>query len=167
FPPPPLTDKLCHTVVTDFCAESSPAVLQEAGCAVCGHVTPGIKLSSLKAIKNQLHVLEAEGVTRAERKGNKHKIQGMKGPVLASNCDQVCDTCRKHLWAGKVPRNALSKGLWMGNVPEELSRLRYIEKLLVQCVCVNGCFIWVASSGMRKMVAHSIAFESPVARVYH
>ncbi|KAF8226515.1 hypothetical protein L208DRAFT_1499476, partial [Tricholoma matsutake] len=33
FPPPPLTDKLCHTVVTDFCAESSPAVLQEAGCA--------------------------------------------------------------------------------------------------------------------------------------
>ncbi|KAF8229610.1 hypothetical protein L208DRAFT_1020262, partial [Tricholoma matsutake] len=57
---------LCHTVVTDFCAESSPAVLQEAGCAVCGCLTPGIKLSSLKAIKNQLHVLEAEGVTRAE-----------------------------------------------------------------------------------------------------
>ncbi|KAF8227860.1 hypothetical protein L208DRAFT_1294495 [Tricholoma matsutake] len=66
FPPPPLTDKLSHTVVSGFCAEPSPAGLQEAGCAVCGHLTPGRKLSSLKAIKNQLHVLEAEGVTRTE-----------------------------------------------------------------------------------------------------
>jgi hypothetical protein len=66
-----------------------------------------------------------------------------------------------------VPHNALARGLWLGDVPEELSSLRYIEKLLIQKVCVSGCFIWVASSGMRKMVAHAIAFESPVARVYH
>ncbi|KAF8236689.1 hypothetical protein L208DRAFT_1251008 [Tricholoma matsutake] len=66
FPPSPLSDKLSHTVVSGFCAEASPAVLEEAGCAVCGCLTPGGKLSSLKAIKNQLHVLEAEGVTRME-----------------------------------------------------------------------------------------------------
>ena len=63
FPPPPLTDKLTHRVISDFCTEASPAVLQKAGCAVCGHLTPGGNLSSLKAIKNQLHILEAEGVT--------------------------------------------------------------------------------------------------------
>jgi hypothetical protein len=141
--------------------------LQEAGCAVCGRLTPGVNLSSLKAIKNQLHILEAEGVTRTKRKHKEEAIQGVKGPVLASNCDQICDTYRKHLQAGKVPRNALATGLWLGDVPEELSSLRYIEKLLIQRVCVNGCFIHVASSGMRKMVAHAIAFESPVARVYH
>ena len=55
----------------------------------------------------------------------------------------------------------------MRDVPEELSCLRYIEKLLVQHVCVNGCFIHVASSGMKKMVAHAVAFESPVAKLYH
>ncbi|KAF8225958.1 hypothetical protein L208DRAFT_1304308, partial [Tricholoma matsutake] len=167
FPPPPLTDKLSHTVVSGFCAEVSPAILQEAGCSVCGRLMPGGKLSSLKAIKNQLHVLEAEGVTRTERRSNKEAIQSIKGPVLASNCDHVCDTCCKHLWIGNVPWNALAKGLWVGDVPEELSSLWYIEKLLVQHVHMNGCFVHVASSGMRKMVAHAIAFDSPVAKVYH
>jgi len=66
FPPPPLTDKLSHTVISAFCAEASPAILQEAGCAVCGCLTPGANLSSLKAIKNQLHILEADGVTRTK-----------------------------------------------------------------------------------------------------
>jgi hypothetical protein len=66
FPPPSLTDKLTHRVISDFCTEASPAVLQEAGCAVCGRLTPGVNLSSLKAIKNQLHILEAEGVTRTK-----------------------------------------------------------------------------------------------------
>jgi len=87
--------------------------------------------------------------------------------VLASNCDQVCDICHKHLQAGKVPCNALARGLWIGDVPEELSSLRYIEKIVVQHVHVNGCSIRVASSGMREMVAHAVAFESPVAKVYH
>ena len=66
-----------------------------------------------------------------------------------------------------MSHNALATGLWLGDVPEELSSLRYIEKLLIQRVHVNGCFISVASSSMRKMVAHAIAFELPVARVYH
>jgi hypothetical protein len=47
-------------------------------------------------------------------------------------------------------------------VPEELCSLQYIEKLLIQKVQVNSCFVCVASLGMRKMVAHAIAF----AKVY-
>lgn len=118
-------------------------------------------------MKNQLHALEAEGITRMEWQNRKQPVQDLKGPVLAYNCNQICDTCHKHLQTGKVPCNALAKQLWLGEVPEELSSLRYIEKVLIQCIRVNGCFICVASSGMRKMVAHAIAFKSPIAKVYH
>ena len=76
--------------------------------------------------------------------------------MLASNCDHLCETCCKHLQIGNVLQSALAKGLWVGDVTEELSSLWYIEKLLVQHVCVNGWFFCVASSGMRKMVAHAI-----------
>jgi hypothetical protein len=76
-------------------------------------------------------------------------------------------TVAKKIQLGKVPEHALAKGLWLGNVPAELENLRYIERLLVQKIRVNGCFIRVASSGLRKMVSHAIAFESPVSKVYN
>lgn len=40
FPLPPLNDLLSHTVINDFYTEASPAALQEAGCVVCGCLTP-------------------------------------------------------------------------------------------------------------------------------
>lgn len=48
-----------------------------------------------------------------------------------------------------------------------LSCLRYVEKLLVARVRINSCFVRVASSSLRKMASHVIAFESPVPKVYH
>ena len=67
---------------------------------------------------------------------------------------------------GKVPRYSLANGLWLGAVPEVLSSLTYIERLIVARVRVNSCFIRVASSGLRKMASHVIAFESPVPKLY-
>ena len=67
---------------------------------------------------------------------------------------------------GKVPHYALANGLWLGAVPNVLSSLSYIERLLVARVRVNSCFIRVASSGLRKMASHVIAFESPVPKLY-
>src|SRR5882757_9254951 len=104
---------------------------------------------------------------RKERKKASEEIGNLADPIIDHTCDQVCESCRKNIRLGKVPRCALTNGLWIGGVPEELHNLRYIEKLLIQKVCVNGCFICVASSGMRKMVAHAIAFEAPVAKVYN
>jgi hypothetical protein len=51
-------------------------------------------------------------------------------------------------------------------VPSVLSSLTYIERLLVARVRVNSCFIRVASSGLRKMASHVVAFESPVPKLY-
>jgi hypothetical protein len=68
---------------------------------------------------------------------------------------------------GKVPHLALAKNLWPGQVPKELSDQHFKEKLLVAHICHNCCFIKIASSGLRKMVAHVIAFKSPVPKVYN
>ena len=34
FPPDPPSAKLCQNIVSDFCADTSPNVFEEAGCAV-------------------------------------------------------------------------------------------------------------------------------------
>ncbi|KAI0281332.1 hypothetical protein BC826DRAFT_923179, partial [Russula brevipes] len=53
-----------------------------------------------------------------------------------------------------IPRNALAGGIWLGDVPIELSGLKFIERLLVARVRINGCYIRVAASGLRKMTSH-------------
>ncbi|KAF8881017.1 hypothetical protein BD779DRAFT_1445846, partial [Infundibulicybe gibba] len=40
FPPEPLSEELVATIVTGFCKDSSPEVLEESGCAVCGQLVP-------------------------------------------------------------------------------------------------------------------------------
>jgi hypothetical protein len=166
FPPKPLDLKLGHQIISGFFKDSSLGCLEKSGCAVCGQLTPRTALSNLKSIANQLYVLESEGGARKERKKASEEIGNLAGPIIDHTCDQICESCRKNIRLGKVPRCALANGLWIGGVPEELCSFRYIEKLLIQKVQVNGCFVCVASSGMRKMVAHAIAFEAPVAKVY-
>ncbi|KAF8239221.1 hypothetical protein L208DRAFT_1215426, partial [Tricholoma matsutake] len=166
FPPNPLLKNLSHSVITGFCEDTSPSVFQEAGCAVCGQLTQHRHLSKLNKIKKLLHVLHAEGATCQERTCLKDMIQDIPRPVLDSQCDNICDGCHKALRIGNVPSNALATGLCLGKVPPKLACLRYIEKLLIQRVWVNGCFVRVSSSGLRKLVSHVVAFESPVAKVY-
>jgi len=60
---------------------------------------------------------------------------------------------------------ALARNLWIGNVPEELKCLRFVEKILIAHVCHTCSFVKVAS-GMRKMKANVVAFESPTPKIY-
>ena len=142
-----------------------PAKLEEAGCAVCGELKPVGALSRLKGIKNLLSIIEAQGMTRMERKSMANPVKEYPGPVLDHSCSQVCDGCRGDIWRGKVPRLALANNLWIGKVPEVLKNLRYVEKILVARVRHTCAYVKVAS-GMRKMKANVVAFESPTPKIY-
>ena len=166
FPPMPIDSKLQHKIVSEFCECLTPDALEEAGCAVCGQLVPVSQLTRLKAVKNLLHILHASGVTRLERSLPAQPIREIKGPVLDYTCNRICNNCRQCLRNGKAPPYALARGLWLGAVPDVLSSLTYIERLLVARVRINSCFIRVASSGLRKMSSHVIAFESPVPKIY-
>jgi hypothetical protein len=166
FPPAPVDNKVSHKIISDFCESLTPDALEEAGCAVCGQLVPVTQLTRLKAVKNLLHMLHASGVTRLERSLSAQPIREIKGPVLDYTCNRICNNCRQNLRNGKAPPYALANGLWLGAVPDVLSSLTYIERLLVARVRINSCFIRVASSGLRKMASHVIAFESPVPKIY-
>ncbi|KAF5368131.1 hypothetical protein D9615_010219 [Tricholomella constricta] len=89
FPPPPATPALVEQVVSAFCAATAPKVFEEAGCAVCGLLTPISELSPLKQVEQLLHILHAPGVTRAERLHRDEPICELQGPVFDSACDQI------------------------------------------------------------------------------
>ena len=50
-------------------------------------------------------------------------------------------------------------------MPDELKSLRFVEKLLIAGVRHPCCYVKVAS-GMCKMKANVIAFQSPIPKVY-
>ncbi len=39
FPPIPISDKLQHRIITNYCEDMNPANFHESGCAVCGGLT--------------------------------------------------------------------------------------------------------------------------------
>ena len=63
FPPDPPSAYLCQKIVSDFCANTSPEVFEEAGCSVCGKLTPICQMEELSEVEN-LDLLKVNGVTR-------------------------------------------------------------------------------------------------------
>ena len=62
-----------------------PKNIEEAGCAVCGLLKPSCELSRLKNVKNFLHILQQEGVTRVERKTEDKKVHEYNGLFLITH----------------------------------------------------------------------------------
>ena len=166
FPPKPASNELELDIIKKACSRMNPDNFEEVGCAVCGELKPRKDSSRLKGIKNMLHILEAPGVTRTERKTDKCPVKEYKGPVLDYSCSQVCKGCRADLHNSKVPRLALARNLWLGPVPDVLKKLTFVEKILIARVRHTCAFVKVAS-GMRKMKANIIAFESPIQKIYN
>ena len=164
FPPEPADTELTRAILSKVCKKMYPKAIEEAGCAVCGELKPLQKMSRLKSVKNYLKILEATGVTRIERRTDA-RIKEYTGPVLDYACSHICDSCRIDVRRGKVPRLALANNLWLGKVPDELKKLRFVEKILIARVRHTCAYAKVAS-GMRKMKANVVAFESPVPKIY-
>ncbi|KAK0215548.1 hypothetical protein IW262DRAFT_1277345, partial [Armillaria fumosa] len=148
-----------------------PSVFQEAGCTMCRQLTPLRKLSKSQHVARSFGVLENGSCTRKERFDDADPIAPCPGPVHDATTDLICLKCRTDIRKGIVPKRALATGLWIGEVPEVLAKLSFIKRLLVARVRHSCCFVHVALSGhpelgARKMIAHVVAFESPVSKVY-
>jgi hypothetical protein len=165
FPPVPLSKHSTSLIVASACKKLTPSYIEESGCAVCGMLAPTRELSRLSAVKNYLGILKAPGVTRVERAKSADKIREYP-TAIDHSCTQICNPCRASVRTGKMPKYALAKGIWLGQVPQELSSLRYIEKMLVARVRHNQCTIKIAS-GMHKMKANAIAYQSPIPKIYN
>ncbi|KAJ3752057.1 hypothetical protein EV360DRAFT_89122 [Lentinula raphanica] len=171
YPPPPLTQSKVNKVISQWNEAFSPDKFQEAGCVVCGQLTPVRQLSPIKHVSNLLSVLEADGVTRKQRSSTHDPIQEHTGPVLDHSAgSRVCDDCRSSLRKGSVPKLALAHGLWLGDVPDVLKNLTFYEKILIARVQHTRCFVRVQKSAGNKyckLVSNVIAFENPTPHIYN
>ncbi|KAA1470362.1 hypothetical protein DENSPDRAFT_745576, partial [Dentipellis sp. KUC8613] len=57
-------------------------------------------------------------------------------------------------------------GNWIGDVPEQLKDLSFVEKMLVARLRHNYCIMKVVKSGQYKMKANAIMFEVPMPKIY-
>ena len=103
FPPTIADNDLCHTIVLHACKKMNKSNIEEAGCAVCGELTPVRNISRLKNIKKMIHILTTPGVTCVECKNKGSPLHEYSGPVLDYTCNRVCDHCRRCICKGKVP----------------------------------------------------------------
>ena len=76
----------------------------------------------------------------------------------------MCHKCITFLTKKTIPLTALANGLWVGDVPKELSDLTFVERLLVACVRSNHCMVHVLKGGW-KMHANAIMFPSPIPKI--
>ena len=107
FPPAPPSAELCQNIVSDFCADTSPDVFEEAGCAVCGKLTPICEMEELSEVEN-INLLKVDGVTRKARCTSSDPVGELRGPILAPGCSRVCLICVESLEKKKVPTLALA-----------------------------------------------------------
>ncbi|KDR75359.1 hypothetical protein GALMADRAFT_69351, partial [Galerina marginata CBS 339.88] len=166
FPPDRLTRQQVHPIVTRFCNEVSLKSVREEGCAVCGQLTLIKNLTGMDHIKDNLGLLEQTGVTRLPRVSKLHPVKEIDRPILASGCRRICQTCNKSLVKGMRPKFSLANGLWLGEVPEVLSSLRFAERILISRIRHNYCVVRVASGG-RKLKANAIMFSNPMQKIYN
>ena len=166
FPPPPLSNKLAEKIINGFCADTDPKILQETGCAVCGSLCRVSDLSPLDNYKDLLKILVVKGVTRQERRSVLDSIDDINGPVLDNKCTHICSSCAKAIQQHVIPLNALANGLWIGDIPPQLQKLSFAERMMIARIRHNRCLVRV-SSGRAKMTANVIMYSNPTLKVYH
>ena len=167
FPPTPPDSSLRRKIIKDFCDATNPLKFEEAGCAVCGALTLQTELFDLSSLNINLNVLNTTGLgfTRKERKSLVEPIFELDGPTIDTSCHSICISCKDKVRQRKMPKFALARGLWLGEIPDELQQLSFAEKLLIGRVRHNQCVVRVAK-GMHKMIANAVAFEHPMQKIY-
>jgi hypothetical protein len=167
FPPDVPDASLRKKIINDFCDAIDPSKFEEAGCAVCGALTLRTELFDLSSLNINVSVLNTTGLgfTRRERKDPAEPISELDGPTIDTSSDYICISCKDKVRHRKLPKFALARGLWLGEIPDELQQLSFAEKLLIGKVRHNRCVVRVAK-GMHKMIANAVTFEHPMQKIY-
>lgn len=176
FPPKPLSKKEKMNIVSDWCDVMSPERVNERPCAVCARLSPESELKCVHEAEFDLSVLCRPGafVTRKERFDSSDPVDEHFGPILHNAAVKIvdgekvldiCKSCRDSLNRGGMSRHALANGMWIGDVPEHLRNLNFVEKLIVARYRHNVCVVRV-DKGQRKMCANAVVFPQPIAKFY-
>ncbi len=166
FPPKPLSRNMTMEMIRRWAESTSSFVLSEDPCAVCGELKCLDNLRKVKLSEKCFDILYSltNSVTNEGMHLPINSVLCAAAVNLAAGTANVCKTCDDCLRKRKVlPRLALANGLWLGDVPDALADLNYVEKLCVARYRHNTCVATV-STGARKMHANAIVFSQPTAK---
>jgi hypothetical protein len=166
FPPPPVSVERSLSVIRSFCDAISSENLEETPCACCGASWPKNQCVPLDNVDvGILHRVDSH-TTRKERQSPSDPISETSGPILLPHSNLLCAMCASSLRKDCMPKFALANGLWLGDVPQVLKDLTFIEKLVVARYRHNVCVARVDSGG-KKLTANAVIFSHPVPKFYH
>lgn len=176
FPPRPVEKQRMVEMAQEFAVAMSASSVAEGPCAVCGRLKFYTEMTTYEMDKMNLAVLARghEGVAVRERRDPGVSVDVVSGPILCEAGTFVSDGCRymyicKPCLGGiqtrRLPRHALANGLWIGDRPDVLARLGFLEKLLIAKYWHNICVVQL-SQGQRKMRANVIVYPQPVIKMF-
>jgi hypothetical protein len=165
FPPPPKTRSDLEVIINNYCRAIQPASFEQSGCLVCGELCLSSTMSSPHILKDNMDILAETTCTRKERLKMSDLIEPHNGPVTAPGCKKVCKSCAQSLCDGRMPKQALATGLWIGEQPDVLKNLTYLERMLITPVRRNYCVSRVSMGG-HKLIANAVMFSNPVDKIY-
>lgn len=167
FSPKPASESFCNEIICEFVCELSPSVFSETGCAACTELHPVSNCLPLSNFKSHIKYLKIfKSVKKKERTSDSDLHEHMKGVVIDHNCNFLCKSCARFIWDGKLPKYSLANGLWIGEVPEVLNNLTWVERHLVARVRINSYVVQMRSRHL-KIKGNVIAFSNPTAKIYN
>ena len=89
--------------------DTSPAELEESGCAICGNLTLIKDLKKISKLDLNMEILKQKGVSQKERKSSYDKLADLDGPIIEDNLDNICNLCYQSV---SKEKNYL-KWLWL------------------------------------------------------
>ncbi|KAI0662237.1 hypothetical protein C8Q70DRAFT_910041, partial [Cubamyces menziesii] len=172
FPPAIQGSRELMSFVDGWCDAISPANVYEGACAVCARATPVKELHTVDMSSIDLSILcrPGEGITRKERMRPSDPVSELEGPILYESGRQgkyiyVCVPCLESLRKRQLPKSALANGMWIGDAPECLRQLTFMERIVIALERHN-CFVVKVTMGQYKMNANAVIFGQPVRKVY-
>ncbi|KAJ3557162.1 hypothetical protein NM688_g1617 [Phlebia brevispora] len=173
FPPLPKSKTATAQFAREWVTAIQPENIAEKPCGVCARGLPENDLLSLDATDPSLQLLYEFSAQATDGRitasdGMEILCQDALYDNNGSTYLYICKTCYNSLKKHKqIPRMALSNGLWLGDVPPELQKLNYVEKLVVARYRHNVCTAEIEKfPGRKRMKVNAVVFSQPVAKFY-
>ncbi|KAJ3475999.1 hypothetical protein NLI96_g11457 [Meripilus lineatus] len=159
YPPSPLSTERLLDILREWSHAVSLSELEESACAACGQLSL-VKTCEFVSLSDPMLslLIPTKLVSNCVPTDPLLCSAGVQGDRV-----RLCRYCHAQLKRRAVPRKALVNGLWLGDVPEPLRKLNYVEKIMVAKYRHNVSVVRVAK-GQRKMMANAIVFPQPVAQ---
>ncbi|KAJ3557014.1 hypothetical protein NM688_g1702 [Phlebia brevispora] len=170
FPPRILALEEIADMIRGWRQDCTPAALAEGPCAVCAQLVSCKKLESMPLSASCFDILGEANCNTVPFAVSMTPSNLMCHAAVnhADGTANVCVTCRNNLQRQRrMPRMSLANGLWLGDVPEELQGLTFMEKQLIARFRQNHYVVNVTDDREpRKMRCNAVAFAQPVAKFY-